>query len=251
MTNVVLGKKNTSGQRINFHIIFSDDEPPMISRPSSRVKGQGSVDRQPVLRREISAERGVGRFQEGFRAAARRQHLSRTVSSSGFHTTNTAESTTSTRRPTNCLKKDLSTMPIFSDPSNRSRPISSSGKTRQFHRGEYKAWFGKRKPCIKGSDSHNFNDEIGRLKDHNSKPTDRIAGSRPIQRLTDFSKSSTSLRIACLSARSRRSWSASRTTRRAFSREIRIGKTDDAETTDMWFDCDIAAESRHDRDHWQ
>ena len=36
-----------------------------------------------------------------------------------------------------------------------------------------KPWFGRRKPCIKGSDSHNVNDEIGRLKDHNSDPVDK------------------------------------------------------------------------------
>jgi hypothetical protein len=29
------------------------------------------------------------------------------------------------------------------------------------------------KPCIKGSDSHNVNDELGKLKDHLSKPTDK------------------------------------------------------------------------------
>jgi hypothetical protein len=38
---------------------------------------------------------------------------------------------------------------------------------------QYREWFRCRKPCIKGSDSHNINDELGKLKDHNSQPMDK------------------------------------------------------------------------------
>ena len=49
MTNVVLGKKNTSGQRINFHVIFSDEVNP--DDIETFIKGIKVKDQsmQPVL----------------------------------------------------------------------------------------------------------------------------------------------------------------------------------------------------------
>ncbi len=47
-------------------------------------------------------------------------------------------------------------------------------KNQKFTEQQYKDWFGKKLPCIKGSDSHDSNDEIGQLKDSNSKPVNKF-----------------------------------------------------------------------------
>ena len=43
----------------------------------------------------------------------------------------------------------------------------------KFSQKQFKEWFGSRKACIKGSDSHSYDDVIGCMKDKNSKPTNR------------------------------------------------------------------------------
>jgi ABC-type lipoprotein export system ATPase subunit len=45
--------------------------------------------------------------------------------------------------------------------------------TPKYSNDNFKEWFGKKKPCIKGSDSHNCNYPIGRLKDSKSNPTSK------------------------------------------------------------------------------
>lgn len=43
----------------------------------------------------------------------------------------------------------------------------------KFQVDQYRNWFEKRKPCIKGSDAHEANYPVGRLRDQDSKPTKR------------------------------------------------------------------------------
>jgi len=49
-------------------------------------------------------------------------------------------------------------------------PKKKNGKLK-YSQKQLKKWFKMRKPCIKGSDSHNHNYPIGRLKDKDSKPS--------------------------------------------------------------------------------
>jgi len=57
-------------------------------------------------------------------------------------------------------------------------------KNPKYGEDSYREWFGSRKPCIKGSDSHNVNDELGKLKDQDSRPTDKYCWIRPDLRRT-------------------------------------------------------------------
>lgn len=52
-------------------------------------------------------------------------------------------------------------------------PLNEEGKEK-FTTNQFREWFGVKKPCIKGSDSHNYSYPIGKLKDQNSKPSDRF-----------------------------------------------------------------------------
>jgi len=51
-------------------------------------------------------------------------------------------------------------------------PLKKDSKPK-FSQSQFKQWFGKKKPSIKGSDSHNHNYPIGKLRDKNSKPTEK------------------------------------------------------------------------------
>src|SRR5258705_2632701 len=63
--------------------------------------------------------------------------------------------------------------------SNKAQADFFLWKEAKFTEEQYRKWFGKRKPCIKGSDSHNVNDELGKLKDQNSQPTDKYGWIKP------------------------------------------------------------------------
>ena len=58
--------------------------------------------------------------------------------------------------------------------SNRAQADFFLWKDRKYKEVQYQQWFGRRKPCIKGSDSHNVNDELGKLKDKHSKPVQQV-----------------------------------------------------------------------------
>src|SRR5690606_3458749 len=57
--------------------------------------------------------------------------------------------------------------------SNKAQSDFFLWRHKKFTSQQFKEWFGKKKPCIKGSDSHNVNDELGKLKDENSQPTNK------------------------------------------------------------------------------
>ena len=46
--------------------------------------------------------------------------------------------------------------------------------TPKYSNDNFKEWFGKKKPCIKGSDSHNCNYPIGKLRDNQSNPINKF-----------------------------------------------------------------------------
>lgn len=50
--------------------------------------------------------------------------------------------------------------------------LGPDGKPK-FSEEQFRMWFESKKPCVKGSDSHDHSDTIGCLKDHNSNPTNK------------------------------------------------------------------------------
>jgi ABC-type lipoprotein export system ATPase subunit len=244
MTNVVLGKKNTSGQRINFHIIFSnevsaDDIETFIK--GMKVKDQsigGRYSDSKFLLEEVSVDfkkvleqlRGDNTFKDKFVIW---------IPYDEYGGIDTIDPKTD-----KLLKEGL----VFD------ADILGSGNTKQadfflwkdanFSDADYRKWFGKRKPCIKGSDSHNANDEVGRLKDHDSKPIDRYCwikadptfiGLRQI-----INEPEDRVFIGALPPKLERV----KDNKTFFLSRVQIGKTDDAQNVDTWFDSNI--ELNHD-----
>jgi len=244
MTNVVLGKKNTSGQRINFHIIFSnavsaDDIETFIK--GIKVKDQsvgGRYSDSKFLLEEVSVDfkkvleqlRGDNTFKDKFVIW---------IPYDEYGGIDAIDPKTD-----KLLKEGLVFDADILGSGNKKQADFFLWKDTNYSDADYKKWFGKRKPCIKGSDSHNANDEVGRLKDHESKPIDRYCwikadptfiGLRQI-----INEPEDRVFIGALPPKLERV----KDNKTCFLSRVKIGKTDDAQGVDMWFDCDI--ELNHD-----
>jgi hypothetical protein len=173
MNNIVVDKKLKSGSRINFHLIFSpevavDDIETFIK--SRQVKGTSIGSRYSdakFLLEEVSvnfnetieALRKDGTFKDAFLVWIPYDEYG------GIDKIN----------PTTdkLFKEGLVFNADILGSSNKAQADFFLWKDSAFSEEDYRKWFGRRKPCIKGIDSHNVNDELGRLKDHNSNPTDK------------------------------------------------------------------------------
>ena len=173
MTNVVIGKKNNSGQRINFHLVFSPDV--ATDDIETFIKGMMVKD-QSIGGRYADAQFLLNDGSVDFNAVRK-----------GLNTDNTFKDRFLIWIPYDeyggiddinpetdkLFKEGLVSNADILGSSNKKQADFFLWKNSSFADDDYKKWFGKRKPCIKGSDSHNVNDEVGRLKDHNSQPVDR------------------------------------------------------------------------------
>ncbi|HEV7876742.1 TrlF family AAA-like ATPase [Bradyrhizobium sp.] len=240
MTNVVLGKSNTSGSRINFHIIFSDEVKP--DDIETFIRGL-KVKQQSIGSRYNDAKFLLEEVAVDFNAVL--DHLRGDDTFKDKFVVWIPYDEYGGIDPI-----DPKTSKLFKEGLVKSCDVLGSGDRKQadfflwkdekFSQDDYKQWFGKRKPCIKGSDSHNANDEIGRLKDHQSKPTDRYCwikadptfmGLRQI-----IHEPEDRVFIGALPPKLERV----RNNKTCFISRIKIGKVGGAHISDTWFDCDIA-----------
>ena len=173
MTNVVIGKKANTGQRINFHLVFdpsvaADDIETFIK--NMKVKDQSIGGRYAdvnFLLNDCAVDFNVVRqglhgdttFKDKFLIWIPYDEYG------GIDDINPDTD--------KLFKEGLVWHADILGSSNKKQADFFLWKNPSFTEEQYKQWFGKRKPCIKGSDSHNVNDEVGRLKDHNSQPTDK------------------------------------------------------------------------------
>ncbi len=237
MTNVVLGKKNTSGQRINFHVIFSDEVNPddietfikgikvkdqsISSRYSNRdfLLNDVSVDFKKVLDQLT----GDATFKDRFIVW---------IPYDEYGGIGDIDPKTD-----KLLKEGLVFDADILGSSSRNQADFFLWKDPKYSETQYKAWFGKRKPCIKGSDSHNINDEIGRLKDRESKPTERacwIKADPTFKGLQQIiNEPEDRVYIGAIPPKLERV----RDNKTSFLSAIRIGQTAESAAGDTWFDC--------------
>jgi hypothetical protein len=205
MNNVVVDKKFKSGPRINFHLIFSpglpaDDIETFIKNLKVKGNSIGSRYNEPkFLLDEVSVH-----FGETCNALRNDGHfLGRFLiwipydEYGGIDNINPETDT--------LFKEGLIYDADILGSSNKMQADFFLWKSSKFTEEQYRKWFGRRKPCIKGSDSHNVNDELGKLKDRKRQLTN-TAGSRPTLPSTACDRSSMSRKTECLSANCRPKW---------------------------------------------
>lgn len=172
MTNILLNKNTTSGQRINFHIIFSNEiETIDIETFLRSLNVNGTKISDSYSDSKFLYEKVVVDFDD----------IKSTL-----------------EKDTKFKDKYLILLPYDEyggidniDPVNdqlykaglinKSHIIGSSNQKEidfflwnhaKFKEEQFKEWFQNKKPCIKGSDSHEHTYPIGILKDNNSQPCD-------------------------------------------------------------------------------
>ena len=168
MTNVLMNKHGKTGQRLNFHLIFDpalDPENIETFLKSQQVGGSsigGRYSDSQFLLTSVQVDfndiikklRTDGSFRDKCLVW---------LPYDEYGGIDNIDPNTDA-----LLKQHLIRDADILGSSNQSQADFFLWKSRPYSETQYREWFGNRKPCIKGSDSHNVNDEVGKLKDHNS-----------------------------------------------------------------------------------
>jgi len=238
MTNVVLGKKS-SGTRINFHIIFSDEVNP--DDIETLIKGWMVKDKS-IGSRYADSKFLLDEVAVDFNAVLKQLQGDETfkdkfviwIPYDEYGGIDPIDPKTN-----KLFKEGLVKNADILGSSDRKQADFFLWKDSRYTPEQYKAWFGTRKPCIKGSDSHDANDEIGRLKDQDSKPIDRwcwIKADPTFKGLRQtIHEPEDRVFIGAVPPKLERI----RDNKTCFVSRIRIGKTKTANIADTWFDCDM------------
>jgi len=239
MNNIVVDKTGKSGARINFHLIFNpdvavDDIETFIK--GLKVKGTSIGSRYgdaSFLRDEVSvnfnevrdALRNDGTFADQFLIWIPYDEYG------GIDGINPATD--------KLFKEGLVYAADVLGSSNKKQADFFLWKDSKFTDDQYREWFGKRKSCIKGSDSHNVNDELGKLKDHLSKPTDKYCWIKADPTFNGLRQIINEPEDRVYVGRLPPKMEEVRNNTTRYLSHLHIRKTADADIGDKWFDCQI------------
>lgn len=176
MQNIVLHKNsnNKGGVRINFHIIFSNTINP--AEIETLIKGLHYTNDTTIGEKYSDTEFLVNKVTVDFFKTVEKLQ-SNTIFKDKFLIwlpydeyggadgidPNTDQA----------FKQGLINASHIIGSSNPNQIAFFCWKHDRFTEEQFRGWFGKKIPCIKGSDSHNVNDHIGKLKDQRSQPTNK------------------------------------------------------------------------------
>jgi ABC-type lipoprotein export system ATPase subunit len=240
MNNILLNKQGKSGPRINFHLIFSPDlNPDDIETFIKGLKADGSSIGARYSDSQFLLDKVSVAFQETCRAlrndgtfAGRFLVWLPYDEYGGIDAINPSTD--------KLLKERLICDSDILGSSNKQQADFFLWKDTKFTEDQYTQWFGKRKPCIKGSDSHNVNDELGKLKDHQSKPTDKYCWIKSDPTFDGLRQiiNEPEDRVFIGALPPKMAEVKQHPTR--YLTRIKVGKVAGADTAEIWFDSDIA-----------
>lgn len=239
MNNVVLDKKLTTGPRINFHLIFNpelsvDDVETFIKGLKVKASSIGSrYNDAKFLLDQVSIHfsdtcqmlKGDGTFAGRFLIWIPYDEYG------GIDNIDPATHT--------LFKEGLIFDADILGSANKAQADFFLWKGGKFTEEQYRTWFGRRKPCIKGSDSHNVNDELGSLKDKHSKPTDRYCWIKADPNFSGLRQIINEPEDRVYIGRLPPKLEEVRRNPIRYISRIDIRKTGDADTGDIWFNCEI------------
>ncbi len=172
MNNVVLNRGEKSGPRLNFHIIF---DPAVASNIEAFIRTL-QVNGSSIAEKYNDKEHLLNNIQVDFDAVCKLLRQDGTFKDKfliwlpydeygGIGDINPKSDA--------YFKQGLTRNADILGSSNKTQADFFLWKSDKLTVEEFKELFGKKKPCIKGSDSHDVNDELGKLKDGNSKPINK------------------------------------------------------------------------------
>lgn len=239
MNNVVLNKGSKSGPRINFHLIFSsevetDDIETFLKMRQVKGSSIGArykdsdflLNNVSVNFEEVKKELdNDGSFHGQFLIWIPYDEYG------GIDGINPATDT--------LFKEGLVYDADILGSSNKAQADFFLWKGDKFTDEQYAQWFGKKKPCIKGSDSHNVNDELGKLKDEKSQPTNKYCWIKADPTFNGLQQIINEPEDRVYIGRMPPKMEEVGSNKTRYLSRIRISKNDDADIEDGWFDCDI------------
>ena len=239
MTNILLNKAGPGGTRLNFHILFSNAlSPEAIAtlikslKVGDRSIGERYADKKFLLE-EVQVD--FAHVRDALRADATFEDKYFLWMPYDEHGGLDEVNPTTDKH----LKLGLVQDADLLGSSNEKQRDFFLWKLPKFSQDQYKSWFGRRKPCIKGSDCHNQNDKVGRLKDKDSQPTDKCCwikadpsfyGLRQV-----INEPEDRIYLGVLPSKLERVNSY----RTHFVSSIRISKTEAATNPDEWFASEL------------
>lgn len=239
MNNVVVDKKFKSGPRINFHLIFSpelpaDDIETFIK--NLKVKGTSIGSRYSdakFLLDEMSVHFGdtCRALREDGYFAGRFLIWIPYDEYGGIDNINPEIDT--------LFKEGLVYDADILGSSNKAQADFFLWKPGKFTEEQYRKWFGRRKPCIKGSDSHNVNDELGKLKDQHSKPADKYCWIKADPTFNGLKQIINEPEDRVHIGRLPPKMEEVRQNSTRYLSHVHVRRTADADLDDIWFECKI------------
>ncbi len=238
MTNVLVNKKNV-GQRINFHLIFDpvvDPENIETFLKSQQVKGSSIGNKysdSQFLLDDVAVDfngvlkdlRNDGSFRDRFLVWLPYDEYG---GADGINP-----------KTDKLFKENLIYNADILGSSNKKQADFFLWKDCAYAEDEYRGWFGSRKPCIKGSDSHNVNDELGKLKDQNSQPVDKYCWIKADPTFGGLRQIINEPEDRVYIGRLPPKLEEVRANPTRYIDRLHVTRTADADTADTWFDSDL------------
>ena len=239
MNNVIVDKKNRSGHRINFHLVFSpelaaDDIETFIK--NLKVKGTSIGDRyndSQYLLDKVSVHFGetCHTLRDDGHFAGRFLIWIPYDEYGGIDNVNPETDT--------LFKEGLVHDADILGSSNKAQADFFLWRSGKFTEEQYKEWFGRKKPCIKGSDSHDVNDELGKLKDEHSKPSDKYCWIKADPTFNGLRQIINEPEDRIYIGQLPPKMEEVRQNSTRYLSHVHLRKTADADIDDIWFDCEI------------
>ncbi len=177
MNNLLQGKKNPNGVRINFHIIF-DNNPTVFPKISNWMSSLKCIDErgQPIQ---------LGVVQDLMKVSFDFDYVIESLKEFKLYDKHALiwlpydeyggiDEIDPNPETDGFFKISLIDKAHILGSSTKKQIDFFKWKDEKYTIDDFKKWFDKPKPCIKGSDSHQADYPFGHLRNHKSEPTDKF-----------------------------------------------------------------------------
>lgn len=242
MNNVLLNKDGKSGVQINFHVIFS---PSVAVDVENFIKGL-SVNGATISGKYADKKHLLENVQVDFNDVCHKLRQDGNFKDKFIIWISYDEyGGIDNIDPNNdaLFKQGLIRDADILGSSNKAQSDFFLWRHKKFTAEQFKEWFGKKKPCIKGSDSHNVNDELGKLKDEKSQPTNKYCWIKADPTFNGLRQIINEPEDRVFIGRIPPKMEEVQNNSTRYLSNVTIQKTATADIDDEWFDCDIPLNS--------
>lgn len=238
MNNVVLNKGAKSGPRLNFHIIF---DPSVAADIESFIKSL-DVNGSTIAGKYADKKFLLDNVQVNFTDVCKKLRQDGNfkdkfiiwIPYDEYGGIDTIDPTSNAY-----FKQGLVRDADILGSANKAQSDFFLWRHDKYTAEQFEEWFGKKKPCIKGSDSHNVNDELGKLKDEKSQPANKYCWIKADPTFNGLRQIINEPEDRVFIGRVPPKMEEVQNNSTRFLSSITIKKTAAADIDDEWFDCEL------------